>query len=794
MTQQTLFYRKIAYIVLIAILLFPLYRLGSPSQREADGSMSAGGVLAQTRSELDLSEANLGKIDPTGSAMKLATFGMRGVAISLLWNRSREYEKRADWDNVIATANQIITLEPHFITIWDFVGWQLAYNASAMFDDYRERYRWVIRGFEFVQKGTVYNRTAPKLYVRTGWTISQKIGIADEKKQYRRLFREDDELAARQAEQEIYVTNRDNWLLGHAFYKKAEDLYENHQGDIGKETRLLFFGRAPLNRIRYAEWMSIDGCGVTKDSSPLFDEENCAKAWRMAQEDWEVYSNKVVETTIPDKVDPNKYRSTSLNIHHEASKQIEDYENQLVSFLPEGVTRESLIWDRWNNELDDKQRASLYDRVLDPYDENNYNMGRQAFSTRVIHDYLTGKYGELPEWKDWVKDLYDLRLSFVDEELQPLAARPRLLVAESDLKNYNAAFERLNDWLSRAASLIQITPEVLAANARPEKADEALDIVAEIKKLSVEESFSRTFRDIMGADYHERQVAFEQTPEARSAREHRVAVRNYYNASQPERANQEFLACFDSWMALLNREDFSDLRYMPQMQSELMDETEKYLIVLDELETIFPKVFAFQDVIRRDESVVGQLKESSKAIPFIEDELNSGKVKEAREDALMLCTAWDNFNQNNRIFELAPIPESVDAYFYALKLWVQAWEKSPKNDMDLAVQTGVFNSYPGRDFVEFMIKKRNDNYQEIESLEVERMNNRDKNFECLEKQIALWSEIVKETPALKYDLSSDLSNQILNTLQEYQMELKKRDESIPDDFPLKDFLQYSDGV
>ena len=74
------------------------------------------------------------------------------------------------------------------------------------------------------------------------------------------------------------------------------------------------------------------------------------------------------------------------------------------------------------------------------------------------------------------------------------------------------------------------------------------------------------------------------------------------------------------------------------------------------------------------------------------------------------------------------------------------------------------------------------------------MNNRDKNFECLEKQIALWSEIVKETPALKYDLSSDLSNQILNTLQEYQMELKKRDESIPDDFPLKDFLQYSDGV
>ncbi|MBQ1336971.1 MAG: hypothetical protein IIY32_01500, partial [Thermoguttaceae bacterium] len=359
MTQQTLFYRKIAYIVLIAILLFPLYRLGSPSQRQQDGSMSSGGVLAEKRSEGDLSEANIGKIDPTGSAVKLATFGMRGVAISLLWHRSREYEKRADWDNVIATANQIITLEPHFTTIWDFVGWQLSYNASAMFDDYRERYRWVIRGFEFVQKGTTYNRTAPKLYVRTGWIISQKVGIADEKKQYRRLLREDDEFAARQAEQEIFVTNRDNWLLGHAFYKRAEDLYENHNGDIGKETRLLFFGRAPMNRIRFAEWMSIDGCGVNKTNTPLFDEENCAKAWRLAQEDWELYSNKTVETTIPDKVDPNKFRMTSLNVQREAAKKMQEYEYQLVSFLPEGETRETIVWDRWNNELDDKQRAAM---------------------------------------------------------------------------------------------------------------------------------------------------------------------------------------------------------------------------------------------------------------------------------------------------------------------------------------------------------------------------------------------------------------------------------------------------
>ncbi|MBR2003684.1 MAG: hypothetical protein IJ991_05830, partial [Thermoguttaceae bacterium] len=48
----------------------------------------------QRRDDLNLSEANLGEIDPAGSAMKLATFGMRGVAVSLLWRLRRAVERR----------------------------------------------------------------------------------------------------------------------------------------------------------------------------------------------------------------------------------------------------------------------------------------------------------------------------------------------------------------------------------------------------------------------------------------------------------------------------------------------------------------------------------------------------------------------------------------------------------------------------------------------------------------------------------------------------------------------------
>lgn len=788
MTQNTLFVRKIVYVVIIAILLIPIYILGNPSHKQSDGSFSDGGVLASKYREDKLSESELGQIDPAGSAMKLATFGMRGVAISLLWNRSLEYEKRADWDNVVATAEQIITLEPHFITIWDFVGWKLAYNASAMFDDYRERYRWVIRGFEFVQRGTEYNKEAPKLYVRTGWTISQKIGIADEKKQYRRLFREDEEFANRQKEKEIFVSTPDNWLLGHAFYKRAEYLYENNNGDIGKETRLLFFGRAPLNRIRYAEWMSIDGCGVNKTNTPVFDEENCAKAWKLAEEDWERYSNKEVVTTIEDKEHPGEYRSTSLNVQVEAAKKIKACEDQLVAMLPEGVTRETIIWDRWNNELNDQQRAAMYELIRTPFSEHDYNLSEVGYPYRVIRSYLNGEHGEQPGWdKDWMKKLYDLRLSYVDEELRDIAIRPHLLLTDDQEKDYSAAFERLHDWQIRASTLLRLTPEVLAANVKPENRAEADDIVAEIDKLSKEESFSRMFRDIMGANYHAREVVFEQELNAREAHRHRQAVRDKYYAAQPEESNKEFLACFDSWIALLKQEEFSDLRYMPQFHTDMMDELEKYVIVLEQLETVFPKEYSFQEIVRDDERVVSRLDSNGLAVEFIANEMKEGKYEDAAKDAAALTTSWSVFNGDGDIYALGPIPETTEAYFNALKSWVEAWEHMPEEQFKSAKQTGVFNEYPGKEFLEFMLQKSDPDFLEIERLEVERLNDSSKSFENLEKQLALWAKVVEKAPILKYDNVSEIFVRIQNAVQEYKLELIKQNKSLPEDFQLKCF-------
>ena len=56
MTQNTLFVRKIVYVVIIAILMFPIYIFGNPSHKRKDNTFSSGGLLASMAQEDKLSE------------------------------------------------------------------------------------------------------------------------------------------------------------------------------------------------------------------------------------------------------------------------------------------------------------------------------------------------------------------------------------------------------------------------------------------------------------------------------------------------------------------------------------------------------------------------------------------------------------------------------------------------------------------------------------------------------------------------------------------------------------------
>ncbi|MDO4587791.1 MAG: hypothetical protein Q4C95_10910 [Planctomycetia bacterium] len=781
MTQQKLFFRKILYIVIIAVLIIPLYMMGNPAQRNKDGTLSQGGKLAQFRNDHGLAEVNLGEIDPASSTMKLATFGMRGVAIALLWNRSQEYKKRADWNNVVATGNQIIMLEPHFISIWDFVGWEIAYNASAQFDDYRERYRWVIRGFDFLQKGTVYNQTDPKLFWKAGWTISQKIGIADEKKQYRRLFRKDDEFHDRQTYRE-----RDNWLFGREYYRVSEDLYEKG-GSIGKETRIIFYSRPRLNLMHYAEWMELDGCGVTKDNTPVFDDEHTANAWKIAQEAWADLTKKEVRTVIEDRKNPGEYRKTSLAVYQESLDEIERLTQDLEKMLPEGQNRDTIAWERWNS-LTDQQRAALLPSLKNPAPEDDYSLGKVHRPFRLIRDYLNGKYGPQPEWENWEEKLQQIRYEMYPENVRDLAKTPQLLLDEKDTLKLNTPNANIQELFNQALSLISIQPKDIAAKITGDQNAEALDICDRITDLREEARFSGMYRDIVDANHHDFRPLVEQQPEALKGRDLRYQVRTLYQAAQHEEANQAFLDSMASWISLAKKPGFERVTNMPQFESQFMEEIEKYTIVLEQLERIFPDDYPFVDIVREDSTIKDAMERAVDASQFAQKQFDEGQYSLAADSALKISRFWAGMLRNIEYLPLAPLPELKKSIIDANRLYVESLQAQGENVVKDAQQQGKFDSYATKDFIELMINKSEPLYQEVRQNELQASTDPENALAHLEKAVELWGQILAKYPILKYDTQSEFRSQIVRLASSYLTELKKKELDEPENFVLKDFL------
>ena len=87
--------------------------------------------------------------DPTSATMNLVLLGLRGIAANVLWMDHEELFKTKNWARMEATARSIITLQPHFLQVWRYHGWHLAFNVSAAWDDVRDRYFWVKKGAKF---------------------------------------------------------------------------------------------------------------------------------------------------------------------------------------------------------------------------------------------------------------------------------------------------------------------------------------------------------------------------------------------------------------------------------------------------------------------------------------------------------------------------------------------------------------------------------------------------------------------------------------------------------------------
>ncbi len=498
MISRASFIRKVIYAAIIVALYFPMYEISRPSfrdPRDPEGQLSEGGVLAGLRNENRLSQAVLGEIDPASESMKLATLGMRGVAANLLWERATRYKREHDWDSLAATLNQISKLQPNFISVWQFQGWNLAYNVSIEFDDYRSRYQWVKRGIDFYREGLRYNTEEPVLDWEVGWTFGHKMGKSDEYVQFRRLYRDDKDYHQELAtdvnmDNTLGPDNRpDNWLTGRQWFLKAEQLVDRGvpiRGRLVDDTGRIKRGKTPLLFHSYApKWLISHAVAIEEEG---FLDETAQYAWLKAGEHWNAYGDRPIPTSYGFAI-----RLNDGERMHEESARLGKELDRLVP----GV-REQLIEQR-RTQLSDEERNALNT----PPDERTMEQNAAAYSAQAKLDVTFADIAErapenvrrevqrlvrLGREADAIAqaiDMYREQVNYVywkdrcEIEQTDTAIRARKLVYEADQAYQKADLEGMREKYEQAweewAKIFEQYPEMLEDTT-------AEDLVDEVKR------------------------------------------------------------------------------------------------------------------------------------------------------------------------------------------------------------------------------------------------------------------------------------------------------------------------
>ena len=188
-----------------------------------------GEWLQREKAERDLGEATIGQVDTGSFMLKLAMIGgFRGVVANVLWMQAQELQRLQEWDRLKSKVDFITKLQPHFLSIWTFQGWNLAYNVSVEWDDPADKYVWIKNGINFLRDGVQHNPKSPDLVWDTAWTYYHKLGFSDESIILRQLFHDDDD----EDFQTDPVDNRrylDNFKVSRGWFELAVDRADEFQ-------------------------------------------------------------------------------------------------------------------------------------------------------------------------------------------------------------------------------------------------------------------------------------------------------------------------------------------------------------------------------------------------------------------------------------------------------------------------------------------------------------------------------------------------------------------------------------
>jgi hypothetical protein len=365
--------RKIIYGLLIVALLGAMYPYSN--------------WLSVEKQRKDLGEATIGQIDTGSFMLKLALLGgARGIAANVLWTRAEELKKEQDWDRMETTVELITKLQPHFLSVWTFQGWNLAYNVSVEWDAPEDKYDWIKKGIQFLQDGVKKNRKSPDLIWDTAWTYYHKLGFADESIILRRLFRDDEDEAFKtyidySDSQQPEVHGDDNFLLGYGWFTRAVVLVDEgatRQGQTTAEANLDYVDPVPQRKGRPGDlaFRSMPAHAQTRYAGglekmsildiPATFSEKARVQWAKALAEWLKFGLHVFQThnrvtvngelthqpvQIDDATDPKRLAKLHENQRYWTNRWSDQMnyrywkDRAMAEMTPEGVQARHLFYD-----------------------------------------------------------------------------------------------------------------------------------------------------------------------------------------------------------------------------------------------------------------------------------------------------------------------------------------------------------------------------------------------------------------------------------------------------------------
>lgn len=125
---------------------------------------------------------NYGVADPLASAppeyaLAIQAFGaFRGLLTNLAFIRAEQYKMEGKYYDAMQLASWITKLQPHFVAVWEFLSWNMAWNISVTTHTDEERWNWVYNGVKLVRdEGLKYNPHAVNLYKQISWIFVNKM-------------------------------------------------------------------------------------------------------------------------------------------------------------------------------------------------------------------------------------------------------------------------------------------------------------------------------------------------------------------------------------------------------------------------------------------------------------------------------------------------------------------------------------------------------------------------------------------------------------------------------------------